>query len=153
MSLAVLIPAALVLAVYAGLALSEAARLSSGDTRTLIATGALLALFAVGLVLRRLWAYAFGLLFLGLSVLAYGAAAAFAAYSAWNDHGGGGSGWEGVRVLVIGAMAVAAALASLLSLGLVLPLLAAWREMNDGRSFGAWVASMAVAFAGASFLA
>jgi hypothetical protein len=153
MSLAVLIPAALALAVYAGLALSEAARLSAGDTRTLIATGALLALFAVGLVLRRPWAYAFGLLFLGLSVPAYGAAAAFAAYSAWNDHGGGGSGWEGVRVLVIGAVAAAAALACLLSLGLVLLLLAAWRRMNEGRSFGAWIASMAVAFAGVSFVA
>jgi hypothetical protein len=153
MSLAVLVPAALALAVYAGLALSEAARLYAGDTRSLIATGILLALCATGLALRRLWAYAFGLLFLGASSLAYGAAAAFIAYSAWNDREGGTSGWEGVRGLVVVAMAVVAVLASLLSMGLALPMLAAWRRMSDGRSLGAWVASMAVACLGLGLVA
>jgi len=151
MSLAVLIPAALALAVYAGLALSEAARLSAGDTRTLIATGALIGLFAVGLALRRLWAYAFGLLFLGLSALGYGAAAAFTAYSAFS--GGGASGWEGVRTLVIGAVAAAFALACLVALGLALSLLAVCRKMAGGRSLGAWMVSMAVASAGVGFIA
>lgn len=153
MSLASVIPAALVLALYAALALFEAARLSAGDTRTLIATGVLLAVFALGLVMRQLWAFVFALLFMVVSATAYGAASAYLGYEALTGRGGGGSGWEGLRTVVIVVAAVAAALASLFSLGLAAPLLIAWRKVGEGRSPGAWVASAAVALAGVCLIA
>lgn len=152
-TLASVTPAALALALYAALALFEAARLSAADTRTLVATGALLAGFAVGLVLRQLWAYVFTLLFAGVSAVAYGAASAYLIYEALTGRGAGGSGWEGLRTLVVVVAAVAAALASLLSLGVAVPLLIERRKVTEGRSLGGWVASTAVALAGVCFIA
>ncbi len=75
----VLIPAALSLAVYSGLAFFEAARLRAADSWTLVAAGGLIALAAAFMMAKHLWAYLFDLSFLGLSSVGYGAVAAYEA--------------------------------------------------------------------------
>lgn len=132
-------PAIAGLVVCAVLAALEAGRLRATGKWTLLATAGVLAAVAVALVLRQLWAYLFALAFWALAALGLAGGACFVAWQAATHQGGGD--WVGVASVLIGALAVVAAIGSVASGIAALALGAAWRGTTSGRSRDAWVVS------------
>ena len=145
------LPAAAFLVLYAVLAAVEAARLPHAGAWTLVASAAVLAAAAVGLVTRHLAAYLFAVCLFLLTTLAYLGVGAVLGWEALTGTGGGE--WAGVRSLVVGMAGLMILVAGVLSSYVVIALALAWRSLAAARSAGEWVLSAAGALAGVGVLA
>jgi hypothetical protein len=146
-----LVPAALGLVGYAGVAAYGVTKLPHSGAWTLLLAAAILAAAAVGLVARQLPAFVFALVFWAGTALGY---VVLGAAVGWQGltHSGGGE-WAGVARLVIAAAAVGLFLAAGLSLALAATLAIPWRAVTAGRSAAAWIASTVGALAAVGALA
>jgi hypothetical protein len=133
-----LLPAALLLALYAVCVAFESTHLTHTGAWTLTVSAAILAAAAVGLMARQPWAYAFAVLIVGLTALA---CVSLAAIGGRDVLGGSGHGeWAGVRAVMVGGaslVALAAALAAMVAL----VLLGLGRRGAGAHSAATWVLS------------
>jgi hypothetical protein len=145
------IPAVAALALYAGLAVVAATRLPRVGAWTLVASAAILAVAAIGLVTRQLAAYLFAVLFFVLTTLAFAGVGAVLVWQALTGTAGGE--WAGVRNLVVGSIGAVVLVTAVLSASVVVTLAVAGRSMAASRSALDWTVSTAGALAATSLLA
>jgi hypothetical protein len=145
LSRAALVPAALALAGYAGLAAYGVTKLAHTGAWTLLPALAILAAAAALLLARQLGAFVFALLFLVGTGLGYAVAGAVTSGQALTHQGGGE--WAGVARLLIGGAAIGLFGAAGLSLMLAATLALSWRAVTAGRTAADWITSTAGALA------
>jgi hypothetical protein len=145
-----LLPAALGLAACAGLAGRGAVELQHTGTWPLITVAAVLAVAALGLATRQLWAFAFALLFWATTAVSGTALGAFLAWQGLTNEAGGD--WSGFVSLLLAGSGLIAFAAAALSVTLTATLVLAWRPVTSGRSLRAWLASLALAGAGLALI-
>jgi ABC-type nickel/cobalt efflux system permease component RcnA len=141
-----LLPAALGLAACAGLACRAAAQLQHTGAGPLITIGAVLAIAALGLAMRQLWAFAFALLFWAATAVGGTGLGVFLLWQGLTNQAGGD--WRDFVSLLLAGSGLVAFAAAVLSLALAATLALAWRPLTSGRSVRARLASVALAVAG-----
>src|SRR5262245_27140205 len=97
-----------------------------------------MALFA-----RHLWGYAFAIVFLAATMLAYLALAGVVGWEAVTDRSG--AEWAGVRRLIVGGIALVSLFAAARSGAVGFALAVAWHATAPARPLGAWVLSIVAA--------
>jgi hypothetical protein len=141
-----LLPAALGLATCAALAGRGAGQMQHTGAWTLVTVAAVLAAAALGLGTRRLWAFAFALVFWAAAAVGGAGLGVLFLWRGVTSHSGGD--WSGFVSLLVAGSGLVALAAAVLSLTLAATLVRAWRSVAAGRSVGAWAASVALAVAG-----
>ena len=141
-----LLPAVAGLILYTGLVGFEAARLRHVGAWVLALAAAVLAVAALALLGRQLWAFVFAMVFWIGTALGWATVAAVLARDILTDTSNGE--WAGVRGLLLGMIALVLLVVAVLSAMVGVALAVAWHATAPVRSALAWVTSSAAALGG-----